>query len=170
MLLPEVTPHAARDLLPLVYDELRKVAAARMAAETPNQTLQPTALVNEAYLRLIDPADDIRWESRGHFFAAAAEAMRRILVDAARRKKTRKQGGDRKRVELADPPQAIEVADEKILALHTALNKLALEDSLAARVVELQHFAGLLIEHAAEVLGMSRATADRMMPASRVVH
>src|SRR5580698_1926230 len=95
---------AAANLLPLVYDELRKLAAARMAAESPDQTLQPTALVHEAYLRLIGPADQVRWENRGHFFAAAAEAMRRILVDAARRKRTEKHGGQRQRVELPDVP------------------------------------------------------------------
>src|SRR5271167_2097551 len=102
---------AAADLLPLVYDELRKLAAARMADEAPNQTLQPTALVHEAYLRLIGPADQARWDSRGHFFAAAAEAMRRILVDAARRKRTEKHGGRRHRVELPDVPAETEADD-----------------------------------------------------------
>src|ERR671929_2388461 len=105
---------AAADLLPLVYDELRKLAAARMAAESPDQTLQPTALVHEAYLRLVGPADATRWENRGHFFAAAAEAMRRILVDAARRKRTEKHGGHRRRVELPDVPARSEDADEQL--------------------------------------------------------
>src|SRR5215831_3875788 len=116
---------AAADLLPLVYDELRKLAAARMAAEPPDQTLQPTALVHEAYLRLIGPADELRWENRGHFFAAAAEAMRRILVDAARRKQTQKHGGQRRRVELPDVPVQPEDVDEQLLALDDALNRLA---------------------------------------------
>ncbi len=152
---------AAADLLPLVYDELRKLAAARMAAESPDQTLQPTALVHEAYLRLIGPADGARWENRGHFFAAAAEAMRRVLVDTARRKRTEKHGGHRHRVELTDLPADPEVEDEKLLALDAALTRLAVEDPAAARVVELRHFAGLSIEEAATALGLSRATAYR---------
>ena len=152
---------AAADLLPLVYDELRKLAASRMADEASNQTLQPTALVHEAYLRLIGPADNARWENRGHFFAAAAEAMRRILVDAARRKRTRKHGGLRHRVDLPDVPAEPAVADEQLLALDAALTRFAAEDLVAARVVELRHFAGLSIEEAATTLGLSRATAYR---------
>jgi RNA polymerase sigma factor (TIGR02999 family) len=152
---------AAADLLPLVYDELRKLAAALMAAESPAQTLQPTALVHEAYLRLIGPADELRWENRGHFFAAAAQAMRRILVDAARRKRTHKHGGHRHRVGLPDVPANPDLADEQLLALDAALTRLADEDPLAARVVELRHFAGLSIENAAATLGLSRATAYR---------
>src|SRR5215468_2051281 len=152
---------AAADLLPLVYDELRQLAVARMAAESPDQTLQPTALVHEAYLRLIGPADELRWENRGHFFAAAAEAMRRILVDAARRKRTEKHGGHRRRVELPDVPARPDVADEQLLALDEALTRLAAEDPVAARVVELRHFAGLSIEDAAATLGLSRATTYR---------
>jgi RNA polymerase sigma factor (TIGR02999 family) len=152
---------AAAELLPLVYDELRQLAAARMAAESPNQTLQPTALVHEAYLRLIGAADERRWENRGHFFAAAAEAMRRILVDEARRKRTEKHGGHRRRVELPDVPADPEVADEQLLALDAALTRLSTEDPVAARVVELRHFAGLSIEDAAASLGLSRATAYR---------
>src|SRR5207249_3298293 len=152
---------AAADLLPLVYDELRKLAAARMADEASGQTLQPTALVHEAYLRLVGPADAARWDNRGHFFAAAAEAMRRILVDAARRKRTEKHGGRRQRVDLPDVPAEAEVADEKLLALDAALTRLAAEDPVAARVVELRHFAGLSIEEAATALGLSRATAYR---------
>ena len=152
---------AAAQLLPLVYDELRDLAAARMAAESPDQTLQPTALVHEAYLRLVGPVDGLRWDSRGHFFAAAAEAMRRILVDAARRKRTRKHGGDRRRVELPDVPAEPEVADERLLALDAALTRLAAEDPVAARVVELRHFGGLSIEDAAATLGLSRAAAYR---------
>jgi RNA polymerase sigma factor (TIGR02999 family) len=152
---------AAADLLPLVYDELRKLAASRMADEGPYHTLQPTALVHEAYLRLIGPTDEIRWENRGHFFAAAAEAMRRVLVDAARRKRTQKHGGRRHRVELPDVPAEPEVADEKLLALDAALIRFAAEDPVAARLVELRHFAGLSIEDAAAALGLSRATAYR---------
>jgi RNA polymerase sigma factor (TIGR02999 family) len=154
-------PRAAAELLPLVYDELRKLAVARMASESPHQTLQPTALVHEAYLRLIGPADGLRWDGRGHFFAAAAEAMRRVLVDAARRKRARKHGGDRRRVELRDVPAEPEVEDERLLALDAALTRLAVEDPVAARVIEIRHFAGLSIEDAAAALGLSRATAYR---------
>jgi RNA polymerase sigma factor (TIGR02999 family) len=152
---------AAADLLPLVYDELRQLAAARMAAESPDQTLQPTALVHEAYLRLIGPADQLRWDNRGHFFAAAAEAMRRILVDAARRKQTEKHGGRRRRVVMPDLPAKPDVVDEQLLALDAALTRFAAEDPVAARVVELRHFAGMSIEDAATALGLSRATAYR---------
>lgn len=152
---------AAAQLLPLVYDELRRLAAARLAAEPSGNTLQPTALVHEAYLRLVGPTDEVRWENRGHFFAAAAEAMRRILVDAARRKRTEKHGGRRHRVDLPDVPAEPEVANEQLLALDAALTRFAAEDSVAARVVELRHFAGLSIEEAAAVLGLSRATAYR---------
>jgi RNA polymerase sigma factor (TIGR02999 family) len=152
---------AAGELLPLVYDELRKLAAARMAAESSNQTLQPTALVHEAYLRLIGSADEAKWENRGHFFAAAAEAMRRILVDAARRKRTEKHGGHRQRVELSDVPADSGIADDRLLALDAALTRFAAEDPVAAQVVELRHFAGLSIEDAATALGLSRATAYR---------
>jgi RNA polymerase sigma factor (TIGR02999 family) len=152
---------AAADLLPLVYDELRKLAVARMAVEPADQTLQATALVHEAYLRLVGPADGLRWDNRGHFFAAAAEAMRRILVDAARRKRTDRHGGRHRRVELPDVPARPDVADAQLLALDEALTRLAAEDPVAARVVELRHFAGLSIEEAAATLGMSRATAYR---------
>lgn len=152
---------AAADLLPVVYDELRKLAAARMAAESPDHTLQPTALVHEAYLRLVGPGEEIHWDSRGHFFAAAAEAMRRILVDAARRKRTHKHGGHRLRVELTDVPAGSEVVDDQLLALDAALARFAAEDPVAARVVELRHFAGMSIEEAATALGISRATAYR---------
>jgi RNA polymerase sigma factor (TIGR02999 family) len=152
---------AAADLLPFVYDELRKLAAARMAAESPDQTLTATALVHEAYLRLVEPADAARWDNRGHFFAAAAEAMRRILVDAARRKRTEKHGGHYRRVALSDVPASAAVVDERLLALDAALTRLAVEDAVASRVVELRHFAGLSIEDAAATLGLSRATAYR---------
>ncbi len=154
-------PSAAERLLPLVYDELRNLAAVRLANESPGQTLQPTALVHEAYLRLVSPADAGRWDHRGHFFAAAAEAMRRILVDAARRKRTEKHGGHHHRVELTDVAVNPKAFDEKLLALDAALTRLAAEDPVAARVVELRHFAGLSIEEAATALGLSRATAYR---------
>lgn len=153
--------HAAAELLPLVYDELRKLAAARMAAESPDQTLQPTALVHEAFLRLIGTTVEQRWENRAHFFAAAAEAMRRILVDAARRKRSHKHGGGRRRVELPDVAAEPDLDHERLLALDAALTRLAAEDPTAARVVELRYFAGLSIEDAAAALGMSRATAYR---------
>jgi RNA polymerase sigma factor (TIGR02999 family) len=159
--------HAAGQLLPLVYEELRKLAAVRLAEEAPGNTLTATALVHEAYLRLVaSPGRESgeapqHWDNRGHFFAAAAEAMRRILVDAARRKRTEKHGGRRRRVELPDVPARPEVADEQLLALDAALTRLAAEDPVAARVVELRHFAGLSIEDAAASLGLSRATAYR---------
>jgi RNA polymerase sigma factor (TIGR02999 family) len=143
-------PQAAEQLLPLVYDELRKLAAERMAREKPGQTLQATALVHEAYLRLIEGQPDQHWDCRGHFFSAAAEAMRRILVEKARRNKRLKRGGDRERVELVDQPAP--AADDRLLALDEALTRLALEDALAARVVELRHFAGLGHEQIAAAL------------------
>src|SRR6201986_4956631 len=130
---------AAADLLPLVYDQLRQLAAARMAAESPDQTLQPTALVHEAYLRLVGPSDHPRWDNRGHFFAAAAEAMRRILVDAARRKRRDKHGGGLDRVALPDVPSRDgSDFDNRLLTLDDALKRLAAEDPVAARVAELR--------------------------------
>lgn len=141
---------AAADLLPLVYEELRKLAAARMAGEAPEHTLQPTALVHEAYLRLVG---DQQFDSRGHFFAAAAEAMRRILVDAARRKRREKHGGEVERVEL--PEVAARDPDGRLLALDDALTRLAAEDPVAARVVELRQFAGLGHDAIAAALGIT---------------
>src|SRR5688572_7458119 len=130
---------AAADLLPLVYDELRKLAAVRMVAESPDQTLQPTALVHEAYLRLIGPADGVRWENRGHFFAAAAEAMRRILVDRARHKQTRKAGGGRRRLDLDDiVPAPGEGSDDDLLALDEALRQLEARNPRKAALVKLR--------------------------------
>jgi RNA polymerase sigma factor (TIGR02999 family) len=145
--------HAAAELLPLVYEELRKLAAARMAAEGPGHTLQPTALVHEAYLRLVGGKVPQGWDGRGHFFAAAAEAMRRILVEAARRKGRIKRGGGRRAVEVADV--AAEEADDRLLALDEALTQLAAEDAMAAKVVELRHFAGLGHEQIAAALGIT---------------
>ena len=152
---------AAAALLPLVYDELRRLAAARMAAENPGHTLDATALVHEAYLRLVGPADDRRWDGSGHFFAAAAEAMRRILVDAARRKRREKHGGGRRR-EQTDP-DALCAADspEELLALHDALERLAVHDPAKAKLVELRFFGGLTLEQAADCLAISLSTADR---------
>jgi RNA polymerase sigma factor (TIGR02999 family) len=158
---------AAADLLPLVYDELRKLAAARMAAESTDQTLQPTALVHEAYLRLIGPADEIRWENRGHFFAAAAEAMRRILVEAARRKQCVKHGGGLIRVDLDAAQAAAPDAREDLVALDAALTRLEAEDPQAAKLVELRHFTGLSVAQAAQALGISPRTAARIWSFAR---
>lgn len=144
---------AADKLLPLVYDELRRLAALKLAQEKPGQTLEATALVHEAYVRLVDVEKPADWDGRGHFFAAAAEAMRRILVDQARRKKSEKHGGNRKRIELIDAPEPKE--DDRLLALDEALTKLAEEDPQAARVVELRQFAGLGHEDIAAVLGIT---------------
>ncbi len=153
-------PHAAEQLLPLVYDELRNLAAARMAQESPGQTLQATALVHEAYLRLVDSSEAQRWDSRGHFFAAAAEAMRRILIEQARRKKSLKQGGDRQRLELEDVEISVDAPADDLLALNEALEKLEQADPLKAGVVKLRFFAGLTVPEAAAALGISPSTAD----------
>jgi len=153
-------PRAAAELLPLVYDELRKLASARLAEEKPGQTLQATALVHEAYLRLVGGSQPQDWSGRGHFFAAAAEAMRRILVEAARRKKTLKRGGERARVEL-DEVAASEGRFDELLAVSDALTDLEREDPRKAALVKLRYFTGLTLEEAARALGMSRATADR---------
>jgi RNA polymerase sigma factor (TIGR02999 family) len=152
-------PNAVHELLPLVYDELRRLAEQKLAQEAPGQTLQPTALVHEAYLRLLGPAGQGRWNDRGHFFAAAAQAMRRILIDNARRKQAQKRDGGR-RVELQDVP-APPSAAEDLLALDEALTRLAAADPAAAQVVQLRYFAGLSIDEAAQSLGLSRATAYR---------
>ena len=154
-------PHAAAQLLPLVYDELRKLAAQKLAQEKPGQTLQATALVHEAYLRLVDTKQAPHWNSRGHFFASAAEAMRRILVETARRKQTDKHGGacERIHVELADLPTP--QRDNKLLRLDEALARLELQRPLQARLVKLRFFAGLTISETAAALEISTATADR---------
>lgn len=154
-------PHAAEQLLPLVYDELRKLAIARMAHEKPGQTLQATALVHEAYLRLTDNEQAQHWDSRRHFFAAAAEAMRRILIESARRRGRIKRGGDIDRVPLDDVAIVCAVEQEDLLALDEALRKLGAEDSAAAELVRLRFFAGLNHEEAAAVLGVSPVTAKR---------
>src|SRR5215470_17600422 len=150
-------PRAAGELLPLVYDELRQLAAARLAAESPGQTLQPTALVHEAYLRLVG---DQHFDGRGHFFAAAAEAMRRVLVENARRKKLPKHGGGRRRIELDAAHRILESSDD-LLLLDDALGRLIAEDATAVEIVKLRLFAGLSVEEAADALGLARATAYR---------
>jgi len=152
-------PHAAEHLLPLVYEELRKLAAQRLAQEKPGQTLQATALVHEAYLRLVDVDKAQHWNSRGHFFAAAAEAMRRILVENARRKQRYKHGGGRHKATLDPAGLSYESADEEILAIDDALGRLSANDPVASELVKLRYFAGLSVEQAAEALGIPRSTA-----------
>jgi RNA polymerase sigma factor (TIGR02999 family) len=159
---------AAAELLPLVYDELRRLAAARMAAEAPGHTLQPTDLVHEAYIRLIGPADDARWEGRGHFFAAAAEAMRRILVESARRKARVRHGGGQGRVPLPDDLAGRAEGGEDIVAVSEALDRLAEADPHAAELVKLHFFAGLTVEQAAAVLGVSARKAYSIWAYARV--
>jgi RNA polymerase sigma factor (TIGR02999 family) len=154
-------PHAAAQLLPLVYEELRKLAADRLAQEKPGQTLEATALVHEAYVRLVRGAQAQHWNSRGHFFAAAAEAMRRILVEQARRKRSLKHGGGRRRVALGEAACSGPEAAEELLSMNDALDQLAQEDPKKAELVKLRYFAGLSLQEAADALGISRATADR---------
>jgi RNA polymerase sigma factor (TIGR02999 family) len=158
---------AADQLLPLVYEELRKLAARRLAQEKPGQTLQATALVHEAYLRLLNPERGQDWNSRGHFFAAAAEAMRRILVDNARRKRRPKHGGDQKRVPLDAVALPVEDRFHDLLALDDALTKFAGQDPLKAELVKLRYFAGLSVEEAAACLGISSITAKRYWAVAR---
>jgi RNA polymerase sigma factor (TIGR02999 family) len=153
-------PTAAEQLLPLLYSELRKVAAAKLAQEKPGQTLQATALVHEAYLRLVDVEKAQHWNSRGHFFGAAAEAMRRILVEEARRKSGPEAGGGHCRVELPDVAAETQGAGLDLIALNEALDKLQTKDSRAAQLVKLRFFAGLTRHQAADALGVSVATAD----------
>ena len=161
-------PKAAEQLLPLVYDELRKLAARRLAQEKPGQTLQATALVHEAYLRLVGGEAAGDWNSRGHFFAAAAEAMRRILIEAARRKAGPKSGGDLRRLPLDAIDVEGPVPSEDLLALDEALARLEAEDPVKARLVKLRYFGGLSVADAGRVLGLSRATADRHWSYARV--
>ena len=152
-------PNAAEQLLPLVYDELRRLAAQKLAQEKPGQTLQATALVHEAYLRLVSVAKPRVYRDRSHFFTAAASAMRRILVDSARRKLTQKRGGGLEREKLDEV--AAPHPDDELLALHKALNQFATDEPLKAQLVELRYFAGLTSKQAAEALGISPSTADR---------
>lgn len=151
--------HAASQLLPLVYKELRRLAAQRMAQEAPGQTLQPTGLVHEAYVRLVGGENARQWDSRGHFFAAAAEAMRRILIEAARRKGRQKRGGALKRVDLNSADLVSHSAPDELLIIDEAITKLAADDPEAAQLVKLRYFAGLSVEDAAELAGISRSTA-----------
>jgi RNA polymerase sigma factor (TIGR02999 family) len=153
-------PQAAEKLLPLVYEELRKLAAVKLAQEKPGQTLQATALVHEAYIRLVDIEKAKHWNSRGHFFGAAAEAMRRILVEKARHKLTGKAGGQLQRAELDENLIAVSSRSTDLVALDEALDKLAVIDTRKAELVKLRYFAGLTISQAAEALGVSDATAD----------
>jgi RNA polymerase sigma factor (TIGR02999 family) len=160
-------PHAAADLLPLVYDELRRLAAQKLAQEPPGQTLQATALVHEAYLRLVGVSEDIHWDRRGHFFAAAAEAMRRILVERARHKHRLKHGGGLDRHDAADVDIAAPEPREDLVALDEALSRLETIDPDAARVVQLRYFAGLTLAEAAHAMGVSPRTADRLWAYAR---
>jgi RNA polymerase sigma factor (TIGR02999 family) len=158
----EGDPRAADQLLPLVYDELRKLAAQKLAQENPGQTLQATALVHEAYLRLLGGEQTQDWDGRRHFFAAAAEAMRRILIDRARHKQTRKAGGGRRWLDLDDIEPALEEENgDRLLALDEALRQLEAEDPRKAELVKLRFFAGLTAEHAAAALGVSTSTAEK---------
>ncbi len=154
-------PHAAEQLLPLVYDELRQLAAQKLAQEKPGQTLQATALVHEAYLRLVDDDKAQHWNSRGHFFAAAAEAMRRILVEQARHKRRLKHGGDLRRVDLDEAIRIAPAPSDSLLDLDEALSRLEATDPLAASLVKLRYFSGLTMPQAAEALGISLRNAER---------
>jgi RNA polymerase sigma factor (TIGR02999 family) len=154
-------PAAAENLLPLVYDELRRIAALQLAHEKPGHTLQATALVHEVYLRIVTPGGEQAWDNRRHFFAAAAEAMRRILVESARRKHRLCHGGDRERVDLEEHDLAIEAPHEDVLALNEAFEQFAMKEPQKAELVKLRFFAGLEEQEAADVLGISRTTAAR---------
>lgn len=154
-------PNAAEQLLPLVYDELRKLAAAKMAREKPGQTLQATALVHDAYIRLVDVEKAQHWNSRGHFFAAAAEAMRRILVDGARQKQSLRRGGDRDRCSLSEIEFREAGLDVDLLALNDALSKLEQRHPLPAEVLKMRFFCGMTIAETASALGISHATVER---------
>ena len=156
---------ASEELLPLVYDELRCLATQRLAKEKPGQTLQATALVHEAYLRLI--GNEAGWDSQAHFFGAAAEAMRRILIDQARRKKTEKHGGDLNQLELSEQDLISDASPDRLLALNEALEKLAVDEPTLAELVKLRAFAGLSVEQAANLLGLSRASAYRQWSYAR---
>ena len=154
-------PHAAAELLPLVYTELRKLAQAKLAHEKPGQTLDATALVHEAYIRLVGPVDGAKWKDRGQFVAAAAEAMRRILIEIARKKQAEKRGGGAKRFELSESDRVLIPDPDTLIAVDEALAKLALEDEPSANVARLRLFVGLSVDEAADALGVSRATAFR---------
>lgn len=157
----EGDPQAAEKLMPLVYEELRRLAAARLALEKPGQTLQATALVHEAYVRLVDVEKAQHWDSRGHFFSAAAEAIRRILVEGARKKGRIRHGGGRQRLDLESAPSLEDEARDNLLAVNEALDKLAALEPAKAEFVKLRYFAGFSIDEAADLLGISRTTAKR---------
>jgi RNA polymerase sigma factor (TIGR02999 family) len=163
----EGNPQAAAQLLPLIYDDLRKLAAQKLANEKPGQTLQATALVHEAYLRLVGTDREKAWDNRGHFFAAAAEAMRRILVDRARQKATIKHGASFQKIELADIGTDPDARPAQVLALDEALDELAVHDELAAKLVSLRYFAGMGHQEAASALGIGRREADRLWATAR---
>ena len=167
-LIEQGDPSAAEQLLPLVYDELRKLATAKLAHEKPGQTLQATALVHDAYIRLVDVDKNQRWDSRGHFFAAAAEAMRRILIDRARKKQAKKHGGDWQRVEMGDPSLTEQKTPVDLLVLDKALTNLQEKDPTKAELVKLRYFAGFTVPQAAEALGIARSTADKYWVYSKV--
>jgi RNA polymerase sigma factor (TIGR02999 family) len=154
-------PNAAAALLPLVYDELRRLAAQKMAQESPGHTLQPTALVHEAFLKLVGPAPGAAWNGRTHFYAAAAEAMRRILIDRARRRQRLRHGGGHRRVDIPEADLVAEAPSSDLLALDEALTRFAVADPQKAELVRLRYFAGLTLEESADLLGISRATAAR---------
>lgn len=160
-------PLAAEELLPVIYAELRKIAANKMAGESPGHTLQATALVHEAWLRLAGP-EGARWQNRAHFFAAAAEAMRRILVEHARRKQSQKRGGGAERVELDESSLVLAAPPDELLAVDEALGELAREDPAAAELVKLRYFVGMTMEEAAAALGLSKRTAESLWTYARV--
>jgi RNA polymerase sigma factor (TIGR02999 family) len=160
-------PKAAEELLPLVYRELRALAAHKMAGEAPGHTLQPTALVHEAWLRVVGPSPQV-WQNRAHFFGAAAEAMRRILVEHARRKQSLKRGGGSLQVELDEAAIVLQAPPDELLAVHEALDELAAEDAAAAELVKLRYFVGMSMEEAATALGMGKRTAESLWTYARV--
>lgn len=171
MILARITrgdPEAAQELLPLVYDELRKLAAVKLTNEKPGQTLQATALVHDAYIRLVDGNSVQRWDSRGHFFAAAAEAMRRILVDNAKRKNALKRGGDGKRIDMSAVEPAVSAPSDDIVALSDALDELAKLQPQTTELVKLRYFAGLTNQEAAELLGISPRKANSLWAYAKV--
>jgi len=162
-------PKAAGALLPLVYEELRRIAAHKMAGEAAGHTLQATALVHEAWLRLVGADHDLQgWKNRAHFFAAAAEAMRRILVESARRKQSLKRGGGAERVDLNESALVLSAPPDELLAVHEALDGLASEDPLAAELVKLRYFVGMTMEEAASALGLGKRTAESVWTYARV--
>ena len=162
-------PQAAEQLLPILYDDLRRMAAKKLANEAPGQTIQATELVHEAYMRLVKADQEVKWDHRGHFFMAAAEAMRRILINRAVHKKTLKRGGDAAKVELQEADLVVDAPNDQLLDLNEALDKLAEDNPQEAELVKLRYFAGLTLEEAAAVLGISRTTANRYWAYAKTV-